>query len=115
MIPNSTDDADVCSCERCQHSSPDTSFGFRNAAIAEEVTRQLARCQAKPYWLIKSHTGIWYYAQVPHLAGYLPRKAAAGFEDIMARSLQLDTVKWLSYLGCEVVKVFNVRGDEVLM
>ena len=104
---------DECSCVRCQHPSQASSFGFRDPMVAEDVTRQLARCQVKSYWLVRSHMGIWYYAAAPHQAGYLPRRSAQGFEEIMARSLQADIIEWLGYLGCEIVKTFDLRGDEV--
>lgn len=100
---------DECTCARCQHPVLDSNFGFRDAAQAEALTRQMARGQGKPYWLVRSHTGIWYFVAAPDHT--VPM--AAGIKP-MVRGLRIkDANCLLQYLGCEIVKTFDARGDEV--
>lgn len=90
--------SDECSCARCQHPALDSNFGFRDARKAEDITRHMARGRGVGYHLIRSHMGIWYFLPAPSIGSV--------FE--LLRQTQI-----LSYLGCEVVKTFDSRGDEV--
>lgn len=54
----------------------------------------MARGISYPYWLIRSHMGIWYFTQ------------AISIKNTSAEH-------FLQYLGCEIIKTFDSKGDEV--
>lgn len=78
--------------------------GFADYTQAYNITRNMARGLATPFWLVQDRGGIYHFVRI---LGQDLRLASA------RESIRIHQRETFNYLGVTVVAEFNANGDEV--
>ena len=91
-------------CDACERRD---NIGYHSEALARQVTSQVARGHAHPYYLVQSHTGLWYFVRSTSVDGRLGTSYATS----LTRNAAICAT--IEYMGGKIVAKFDHKGDPV--